>query len=125
MDSKVDYLKDQLAQLNCDWSVFNSKSASASALLDNHFYNNLNIALINDAKTDATIKNETINKHDNISSNIMIYLALKETINKLNFDAGFKQAIRSHYQEDANNYTEQIKQFNYFREVNKIFNSKN
>jgi hypothetical protein len=108
MDSKVEYLKDQLSQLNCDWSVFNNtKHANASKFLQQHYYNNNNN---NECKINDDKKN--------ISSDIMIYLALKETINKLNFEVGFKQLIKTHYQEEPNNYIDQIKQFNYFREVN-------
>jgi hypothetical protein len=51
----------------------------------------------------------------------MIYLALKETVNKLNAEVGFKQFIKQHYQDEPNNFTDQIKQFNYFREVIFIF----
>ena len=113
MDSKVEYLKDQLAQLNCDWSVFNNtKHENASKFLAQHYYNNNN---------NNNNKDNLNNDCKNISSDIMIYLALKETINKLNAEAGFKQFIKVHYQEDPNNYIDQIKQFNYFREVTETF----
>ena len=103
MDSKVEYLKDQLAQLSCDWSVFkNSKHENATKFLEQHFYSS----------------NGKGNYEDkNISSDIMIYLALKETINKLNAEVGFKQVIKTHYQEEPDNLIDQIKQFNYLREV--------
>jgi len=50
------------------------------------------------------------------SSDIMIYLNLKETSNTLDFSNGFKNFIATHYMENANNYNEQIRAFNYFRE---------
>ena len=50
------------------------------------------------------------------SADIMIYLNLKETPNNLDFSSGFRNFIATHYRENANNYSEQIRQFNYFRE---------
>ena len=46
----------------------------------------------------------------------MIYLNLKETNNNLDFAAGFKQFLWSHFGEEPGNYIEQIRQFNNFRE---------
>lgn len=50
------------------------------------------------------------------SHEIMIYLNLKETYTKLDFSKGFCQVISNHYRENPSNYSEQIRQFNYFRE---------
>ncbi len=118
MDSKVVYLKDQLTELNGDWSVFHKKYAKASELLEN---------LCIDAQTDNSVTSSLLSVSGDRSSelentltpDIMIYLPLKETINKLNFEIGFKQFIKQHFQEDPDNYTDQINQFNYFREVKK------
>ena len=46
----------------------------------------------------------------------MIYLNLKETYTKLDFGNGFREVIAAHYRENPANYSEQIRQFNYFRE---------
>jgi hypothetical protein len=111
MDSKVEYLKDQLAQLSCDWSVFrNTKHENASKFLEQHYY-----TINNDLNAVKSYQDK------NISPDIMIYLALKETVNKLNAEVGFKQFIKQHYQDEPNNFTDQIKQFNYFREVIFLF----
>lgn len=55
------------------------------------------------------------------SADIMIYLNLKETYNKVDFTNGFSNFIAQHYRDDPIKYSEQIRQFNYFREV--IFSS--
>jgi hypothetical protein len=122
MDSKVAYLKDQLAELNGDWSVFHKKYTRASELLENLCLNAQNdysltsslLSVVEPSQSDH-VNHSAYEK--TLTSDIMIYLPLKETINKLNFEIGFKQFIQLHFKEDPSNYIDQIKQFNYFREV--------
>lgn len=53
----------------------------------------------------------------NRSTDLMIYLNLKETVNKIDFSDGFSQFIVQHYRDNPAKFYEQIRQFNYFREV--------
>jgi hypothetical protein len=127
MDSKIEYLKDQLSELNSDWSVFRPKCPKSTVTLENHYLNEINVNLPNkyrhDSSSDDFLSTDSVlaktrkNFNENISPDIMIFLALKETVNKLNFDSGFSNFIKIHYREDPKNFCEQIKQFNYFREV--------
>lgn len=55
------------------------------------------------------------------SADLMIYLNLKETVNNVDFAVGFKNFLWKHYKEEPCNYLEQIRQFNYFREVNSSY----
>lgn len=51
------------------------------------------------------------------STDLMIYLSLKETNNNLDYGVGFKNFLMSHYREEPCNYMEQIRQLNNYREV--------
>jgi hypothetical protein len=55
-------------------------------------------------------------ENESKSSDIMIYLNLKETANNLDFSNGFKNFIATHFMGLPTDYNEQIRQFNYFRE---------
>lgn len=58
----------------------------------------------------------SLDQYQTKTSDIMIYLNLKETLNNLDFKEGFKSFIANHFREDPYNYLEQIRQYNYFRE---------
>lgn len=66
-------------------------------------------------KSHASFTLSTSNQNSFKSTELMIYLNLKESTN-LDFSKGFTEYIASHYREDPSNYNEQIRQFNYFRE---------
>lgn len=51
------------------------------------------------------------------SADIMVYINLKETLNNIDFSNGFSQFIIQHYRDNPAKYFEQMRQFNYFREV--------
>lgn len=59
----------------------------------------------------------TLDDNTNKYADIMIYLNLKETLSTLDFSNGFRNILLQHYREEPNNYTENINQFNFFREV--------
>ena len=209
VDSNIKYLKDQLAELNCNWTISKMKTSSTyssgrNQYHRNHDYENDSVGLrapsfklpkdsVNNSITSSTTSSASSNTNFSYSSNspgssnysnlpyssvialsastkqpiylkqftplpeitlttpdyenenvmglvvektprhslvfdaesevksssssdVMIYLNLKETLNTLDFSNGFKNFIRSHYTETVNTYSEQIRQFNYFRE---------
>jgi hypothetical protein len=99
-----------------------NNSKSFSGILNNLSLNEIDSTSINFSAFKNSLSSIVDNSlQSNKTADIMIYLNLKETLNKMDFSKGFKNFISLHYREDSNNYTEQIKQFNYFRDVRAFF----
>lgn len=72
-------------------------------------------------KKQSIIRNknaQSLNEFLSKTADIMIYLNLKETLNNIDFFAGFGNFILSHYRENPNLFSDQMKQFNHYRQVN-------
>lgn len=94
-----------------------SPSSSSSVSIPTNSANEQISALVNSTSKKLNNNEQKFDETQIKSADIMIYLNLKETLNNLDFSVGFKKFIISHYREDPNNYYEQMRQFNYFREV--------
>lgn len=101
--------ENSLAESLNQFSFTNSKSGNFLVHLEKTLNAKLRLKLEEDYSLDEFF----------IKSNeIMIYLNAKETFNKLDFMTGFRNFISKHYHDDCNKYTENIKQFNLYRQVN-------
>ena len=102
-------------------SMSPSSSSSASIVISPPQPRRQSKQFVNPVKEKSDLNRSFLEENQNKSADIMIYLNRKETTNNMDLSLGFKNFIAIHYQEEPANYSEQLRQFNYFREVFKIF----
>lgn len=101
-----------------------SPSSSSTISTPTNTINSSNTSMLNQESTKPISKSNfkqevySLDEYQTKTADIMIYLNLKETLNNMDFSEGFRNFISNHFREDPNNFLEQIRQFNYFREVN-------